>query len=137
MGNVTNLNRNATLDFTKGILILLICFTHYTSDIVGFDLKYGFPFWVDLAVPMFMIISGYLWSVSYTLKEYENLSETYSPYEILKKLGRFLIPFSIIYIAEILIYVCSENDESLSAIVKSIIKIILQEGLVQEVIMCL
>ena len=53
-----------TLDVLKGLCVLMVIFTHYPWTDVQ-RLEYLFPFCVDMAIPMCMLISGYLYTKSY------------------------------------------------------------------------
>lgn len=58
------LSRNGFLDIIKAFCILFVIITHDSiSD--SFRLKTLFPFWINMAVPMFMIISGYVYAISF------------------------------------------------------------------------
>ena len=52
------MKRNQFIDVLKGICIIFVIITHYNWSNAA-RLKYFFPFWIDMAVPIFMIISGY------------------------------------------------------------------------------
>lgn len=55
--------RYTNLDVVKGICILMAIFTHYDwSDKQRILLL--FPFWIDMAVPVFMVITGYVSALS-------------------------------------------------------------------------
>lgn len=90
-------NRERIVDLLKGICILLVCFTHY-----GWEESHRrallFPWWVDMAVPIFMVLSGYVYGKSLKRRTIVSLSQLYSHSEILKKLVRFTIPVLIVYI---------------------------------------
>lgn len=55
--------RNALLDILKGLCILFIIVTHagWSDQQI---LNMLFPFWIGQAVPVFMMISGYLYTKS-------------------------------------------------------------------------
>lgn len=61
--SVNSANRLQHLDFYKGICILFIIITHYNWTDQQ-RLAYGFPFWIDMAVPIFMVITGYVSALS-------------------------------------------------------------------------
>ena len=93
--------RNNYLDIVKGIAILFIIITHFSwSD--QERMKYFFPFWIDMAVPMFMIVSGYVYSVSFQGKG-SNFKIYYQANEIFKKLIRYILPFTSILIIDTLV----------------------------------
>lgn len=98
------MKRNHFLDVLKGICILLVILTHFdwTEEQT---LRFLFPFWVNPAVPIFMIISGFLYTASFEIKEISNLKSAYNSRKILQKIYRFLIPFLLIYGIELLLKV--------------------------------
>ncbi len=65
-------------------------------------LKYLFPFWIDMAVPVFMIISGYVYALSYKKMELTRWGEAYLLKNVISKMIRYTIPFVIAYAVEIL-----------------------------------
>ena len=94
------MKRNNFLDVLKGICILLVILTHFewtTSE----HLKYFFPFWMNPAIPIFMIISGYVYSESYKRKSISTFAQAYSLKNILDRIIRYTIPLILIYIIEI------------------------------------
>lgn len=95
------------LDFYKGICILFIIFTHYKwSD--EQRLAYFFPFWIDMAVPVFMVITGYVSAMSFRRREIGFL-QAYQPKEILIKWLRFIIPFTPVFACEVFVYFIAQN----------------------------
>ncbi len=84
--------RNHAVDFLKGICVLFVIITHCAwSD--AERLTFLFPFWIDMAVPMFMILSGYVSTLSLMKKDVQHLDECYSLRGITTKLLRFVLPF--------------------------------------------
>lgn len=94
-------NRNTTADFLKGIAILLVLITHYawTPEQRKNPL---FPYVVDMAVPIFMIISGYMTAMSFQKHKIDALSTAYEKREILRKVIRYTVPFLIIVVWQVL-----------------------------------
>ena len=89
-----------SMDVLKGICIILVVFTH--SNWTGAErLELFFPFWVEMAVPIFMFISGYLYSLSYDRHNVTSFSDAYDSSYLMKKVIRFTIPFLIIFICEL------------------------------------
>ncbi len=68
-------------------------------------LRYLFPFYVTMAVPLLMLISGFLNAQSYKRQNMTCLSDCYQRQIIFPRLLRLLIPFTIIFLAEIAIHV--------------------------------
>ena len=107
-------DRNHLIDIIKGVCILFVIFTHYQWT-NGQWHKMLFPFWIDMAVPMFMIISGYVGAMSFSRKGIEKLEEAFSINSILSKCIRFLIPFFIAYLIEVCVemFILKNNLTSL------------------------
>ena len=94
--------RNRFLDILKGIAILMVIATHYSWD-GGIRLKYLFPYWIDMAVPIFMIITGYVTAKSYIKNGIDSLDEAYRLKHTLRRMIRFTVPFLMAYVIEFLI----------------------------------
>lgn len=56
-----------------------------------------FPFWIDMAVPIFMVISGYVNAKSFESKNICCIEDAYQASLLIMKLIRFLIPFLIAF----------------------------------------
>ena len=98
----TNVGRQArkhNLDFIKGLSILFVVITHYSWNNTQ-RLTMFFLFWIDMAVPIFMIISGFLFSISYHKNECATLKECFRIKDILKRIIRFTVPYLMMTIAE-------------------------------------
>lgn len=91
--------RNSILDILKGICIVFIVITHF-SWTAEERLKYLFPFWIDMAVPTFMIISGYVYAVSYKRNGINDILSAWELKNTLSKMIRYTIPFVIAYVVE-------------------------------------
>ena len=94
-------SRNRTIDFMKGICILFVIITHCNFSEKS-RLQYLFPFWIDMAVPAFMILSGYVNMAAFSRQNISCLQDAYH-FRIIKSLTRFTIPYIIFYIAELLL----------------------------------
>ena len=97
--NLLGKPRLSHLDVFKGICILFIIITHCNWTVQQ-RLWLLFPFWIDMAVPVFMIITGYVSAMSATRKRY-GLKEAYSPKEILCKWLRFVVPFIPVWLVQV------------------------------------
>lgn len=88
--------RNTTIDVLKGICSILVILSHYKWQNIE-KLQLGFPFWVDMAVPIFLIISGY---VNYNALENKKLKllECYNSKRIFLKIIHFIIPYSFVFV---------------------------------------
>lgn len=94
--------RNHSLDIYKGVCILLVILTHFNWT-ASERLKYLFPFWVNMAVPMFMIISGYVYSLSFEKHKINTISKAYSLNNLLNKFIRYTVPFLLVFVIEMVI----------------------------------
>ena len=105
-----------SIDFLKGLFVIFIIITHNNiSD--DARLNFLFPFWIKMAVPGFMILSGYVMYKSFKTKNLK-LKENYNIKNLTKKLLRFLIPFTMIFILEYLIYIFNNNFSLIDLIKK-------------------
>lgn len=68
--------RYHSIDFVKGICILFIIITHYTWEEAE-RLKYLFPFWIDMAVPIFMVVSGFVYTKSFQKNHINTIENAY------------------------------------------------------------
>ncbi len=111
------IDRQKSIDIIKGICILFIIITHYSwSD--SERLRLLFPFWVDMAVPIFMIISGYVNANSFRKKNITSLLKSYNKQYVFKRLIRYTSPFIIAFCIEIFaIIIKSEFNYSLIEII--------------------
>ncbi|MCR5640228.1 MAG: acyltransferase [Lachnospiraceae bacterium] len=106
-----NTNRNRFLDILKGLAVLFITATHY--DFTDWNrLDYFFPYWIDTAVPIFMLISGYVATLSYRKSQVETIEQAYEPSILVGKAVRYTIPFFIAYVVEIAYSVMAHGVQS-------------------------
>ena len=85
------MKRNNFLDVLKGICILLVILTHF-DWVEAERLRYLFPFWMNPAVPIFMIISGYVFTESFKRKNVSTFKEAYNAKGIVDKVIRYTVP---------------------------------------------
>lgn len=96
--------RNHSIDCIKGICILFIIVTHFTwTD--REKLQYLFPFWIDMAVPFLMIISGFVYSKSYVKHGIITLENAYCLRNVLNKIIRYTVPFAIAFVLEEVVFI--------------------------------
>ena len=62
--------RNRFIDLLKGICIIFVIITHLQWTNEEYD-KFFFNYWRDMAVPILMIVSGYVYSLSFERKRIE------------------------------------------------------------------
>lgn len=99
MEHQIKLQRMPIIDNIKGVMILFVIITHFRWEYPSDFLKYGFVYYIDMAVPVFMVLSSYLAALSG--KNHRLVSEMYSLDYMLKKWLRFIIPFLIAFFIEI------------------------------------
>ena len=90
------LNRNHFIDVLKGICIIIVVFTH-VSWTDAQRLKLLFPFWIDMAVPFFMLVSGYVYTKSFQKNGIETLDSAYNKKYLLKNFIRYTIPYFVAF----------------------------------------
>ncbi len=90
------------IDYLKAFSILMVIITHYEWENDATPL---FTLVIDMAVPIFMLVSGYNLSMSYNRRTDGTLRELYSPRILLPRSSRFLLPFAIIYPLEMLLHI--------------------------------
>lgn len=96
-------DRIAVLDVIKGLSIIFVIITHYNWTEA--QTKWGlWPFIIDMAVPMFMMISGYVNANSFAKKGINQFEDSYEFKFIVKKLIRYTVPYAIAWIIEVIIY---------------------------------
>ena len=102
------LNRNHFIDVLKGICIIFVVFTH-ASWTPEQNLKLLFPFWIDMAVPFFMLVTGYVYTKSFQKNGIETLDSAYNKKYLLKNFIRYTIPyfiaFAIDFCVQVILYI--------------------------------
>ena len=96
--------RNHFIDVLKGICIIIVVFTHasWTTDQ---RLKLLFPFWIDMAVPFFMLVSGYVYTKSFQKNGIETLDSAYNKKYLLKNFIRYTIPYFVAFMIDFFVQV--------------------------------
>ena len=97
------MKRNHIVDILKGICIMCVIITHFNWQ---YDdrLILVFPFFINMAVPVFMIISGYVYTISFEKRGISAIGQAYQIDYLIDKLLRYTIPFIILYILELLAF---------------------------------
>ncbi len=93
------MKRNHFIDILKGVCSLFIIVTHFAFK-GSQRLQLLFPFWVDMAVPIFMMLSGYVTMASMRKKNVQTIEEAYELKTVITKLIRFTVPFFLIWLVE-------------------------------------
>ena len=85
------MKRNHTIDVLKGIAIILVLITHYEWTQEQRKI-FVFPFIVNMAIPVFMIITGYVYSLSLEKQNIQHLEDAYPWKSLLKRSIRYTLP---------------------------------------------
>jgi len=90
-------------DYLKffGILSVILTHSDFTDDQREMFL---FPYTIDMAVPIFMIITGYMSSLSIEKRQIESMRQYFTSGIVLKKIQAVLLPFVFAYVLEVFIY---------------------------------
>ena len=119
MDNRLSKSRLNYIDVYKGVSIFFVIITHYEwterQRVIGL-----FPFWIEMAVPVFMVITGYLYAISLSnrgIKYYFGLKN------LVCKLLRFIIPFFPIAMIQIVVNLLSTGIS-----LKSVVSIFVTGG---------
>ena len=89
------------LDVLKGMMIFFIIVTHFHFVYPDDYQRYGFYYWIDMAVPVFMIITGYLTAQSLEKRRVVSLKQAWASGVVVPRLIRFLIPFAFAMAVEL------------------------------------
>lgn len=100
--------RDLKFDFIKMICIFMVIITHVSfSD--NQKSCFVFPYFIYMAVPVFMIISGYMNAKSWDKKNIQNIKTWFSKKIFLSKVITILIPFTVIFIIEFFLIYFIQN----------------------------
>ncbi len=102
MSNSASISRNKSLDIIKAMCIIFVIITHFTWG-ESERLTFLFPFWIDMAVPFFMLVSGYAYALSYKRRKIDCLEKAYYCSELLERILNYIIPFTLFYLIELTI----------------------------------
>lgn len=88
------------IDYLKAVCVVMVIITHYDWP----DKIHGvFLFGINMAVPVFMLISGYNFTASGLRKAEGKIIKMYQPEMILPKVVRFTSPFLFIFTLEVVL----------------------------------
>ena len=93
--------RNTFLDIIKAFCILFVIITHDTISEETRQ-KFLFNFWIDMAVPLFMIISGYVYAASFERNKISEIGQAYKLKFLMPKFIRYTVPFLLAFIIEVI-----------------------------------
>lgn len=94
--------RLLALDFAKGVATLMVVVTHFwIQDATRARLL--FPLWIDMAVPIFMIIMGIVNARSFDRRQADTLGDILTARYVLSRIAAYTIPFAIAFAATVLV----------------------------------
>lgn len=90
-------------DYLKAISIVFVIILHVSwTDTQKKCIL--FPFLINLAVPIFMIISGYMNAFSCDRHGIDTIGKWFAPRQFIKRVCRILIPYTLFFLIEVLIH---------------------------------
>lgn len=97
---VSTKQRQYLIDFLKMICIIFVVLDH--SPAYQFSPSttwlWGCSYWLSFAVPLFLLISGFTWTLSWVNKNDDNIGNWYKPRHFFRKFFRFIIPLFIAFL---------------------------------------
>jgi hypothetical protein len=94
------------IDFVKTLAITSVILLHSLPAYILLDTYSAFH--ISQAIPTFIIITGLVWYLSFNKATKHTLKESYNRLYFKKKIKRFIIPFLIIYLID-LVYLLAVN----------------------------
>ncbi|PRY82716.1 acyltransferase family protein [Alkalibacterium olivapovliticus] len=112
--------RNYTIDFIKALAIISVVLIHALSDDALYMIRA--PYYIWQTVPVFMILIGFNAANSFKRKEFETVQEIFSQHYLKKKVKRILLPFTFIWLIQIIFQVLFFDERHLSELLLSYIQ---------------
>lgn len=112
--------RNHFADISKGLAIIMVTMTHYSWEKAE-RLQLYFPYWISMAVPIFMIVTGVMSTASYERKGVNTLKQAYAPQLLTQKAIRYTVPFLYMYLVELVIELIQGRQYTFFQMIKQFI----------------
>ncbi|OJF94722.1 acyltransferase [Alkalibacterium sp. 20] len=112
--------RNYNIDFIKALAIISVILIHGLSH----DSLYAIlaPYYIWQTVPVFMILVGFNSANSFMKKDYDRLSEIFNQHYIMNKAKRILLPFTFIWLAQVLIQFFYFDNTNIAELFRSFLE---------------
>lgn len=110
------MERNNSIDLIKGLCAICVIITHFSWTQTE-RLKMLFPFWIDMVIPMFMALSGYVYANSFLKNNIESIEKAYHPFIISKRILKLMLPYGICFMVEVILDMLYSPRESIFNIV--------------------
>lgn len=94
------MERNRYIDYLKAVGIIFVVITHNNVPDPTRKILF-FPFWISMAVPLFILISGINFSNSIEHRGIRTLKGWYGIGNLFSRLTRFMLPFTLVYVFEV------------------------------------
>lgn len=94
-------DRIVAIDYLKGAAAIIVIITHALTK--KQRLKIAGPFWISMAVPIFMILSGFTNALAADKAGLHSLKELYQKEKLGREMSRILFPYFIIVTLEYLL----------------------------------
>lgn len=113
--------RQNWVDYLKVIAIIFIIITHDPWSVENSKL-FVYSLIVDMAVPIFMIISGYNYTYSCRKKNIAKIADVYNIAQLKERLLRIVIPFIIMYFGEVcLLFVLKQEEYTMNRLLRDML----------------
>lgn len=100
--------RNRTIDFAKGICILFVVICHFNFSSIEYKLIKA-AFWLEMAVPVFMMITGYTFSLYAKKKSMLSIQDAYDYRTVINRVIKYTIPYAIVFAIEVIFFVGADD----------------------------
>lgn len=103
-------NRIYIIDYFKAVAMISVIINHcnFTAQM---EKDFLYPFFIGLAVPFFIVLSGFTFSLSFSKREELGIAHWYKRETILPKLSRFILPYLFIFVLELIYKLGPDNME--------------------------
>jgi len=90
------------VDIMKTWMIFLVILDHSTTHV--FLSQYYSALWERIAIPGFIVVMGFNLGISFKEKGITTLKEAYSKEYFVSKMKRYVIPYIVLYLIQVIIY---------------------------------
>lgn len=102
------------IDYLKAAGIIMVIITHYEWE----DKTTPFFTWlIAMAVPIFMLLMSYNFSMSYERKTHGKITELYQWKTVMPRIVRFTVPFTMIFVLEMILEAAAGQPYSIKEII--------------------
>lgn len=89
------------IDYLKAVSIIMVIITHYNWQDKTTPF---FTLLIAMAVPIFMLLTSYNFTMSFERRTSGKIGELYDGATLLPRLVRFVVPYALIYVAEVILW---------------------------------